>query len=74
MTGASGLVGRALCEALVREGALIRVLSRDPHRARQQADAGREVVLRRYDWGRLAEQMERLWLSCAPTHNDDAEV
>jgi glycosyltransferase involved in cell wall biosynthesis len=49
-------------------------LVRDPHRARQQADAGREVVLRRYDWGRLAEQMERLWLSCAPTHNDDAEV
>ena len=33
MTGASGLVGRALCEALVLEGAAFRVLSRDPQRA-----------------------------------------
>ncbi|HYW27485.1 MAG TPA: TIGR01777 family oxidoreductase [Terriglobales bacterium] len=41
MTGASGLVGRALCEALVREGALIRVLSRDPHRARQRVPGAR---------------------------------
>jgi uncharacterized protein (TIGR01777 family) len=33
VTGASGLVGRALCEALVLEGAAFRVLSRDPQRA-----------------------------------------
>ncbi len=34
MTGASGLVGRALCEQLVREGVTFCVLSRDPDRAR----------------------------------------
>ena len=35
MTGASGLVGRALCRALASEGTIVRVLSRDPHRARR---------------------------------------
>lgn len=35
MTGASGLVGRALCAELAREGATFRVLSRDPDRARR---------------------------------------
>lgn len=45
------------------EGALS--LIRDPHLAKQQADEGRAVVLRRYHWDRLAERMERLWLRCA---------
>ena len=40
-------------------------LIRDPQRARQQADAGRAVVLGRYDWDRLAERLEQLWLRCA---------
>lgn len=35
MTGASGLVGRALCARLAEEGVSFCVLSRDPHRARQ---------------------------------------
>ena len=41
MTGASGLVGRALCEALVSEGVVVRVLSRDPHRARKRVPGAR---------------------------------
>lgn len=41
MTGASGLVGRALCETLAREGTVVRVLSRDPHRARKQVPGAR---------------------------------
>jgi len=41
VTGASGLVGRALCKALVSEGVVVRVLSRDPHRARRQVPGAR---------------------------------
>jgi uncharacterized protein len=41
VTGASGLVGRAFCRALVREGVVFRVLSRDPHRARRRAPGAR---------------------------------
>jgi uncharacterized protein len=41
VTGASGLVGRALCEALVSEGVVVRVLSRDPHRARKRVPGAR---------------------------------
>ena len=31
----------------------------------RQAAAGREEVLRRYDWDALAEKMERVWYDCA---------
>jgi uncharacterized protein (TIGR01777 family) len=41
VTGASGLVGRALCKALVSEGVVVRVLSRDPHRARRRVPGAR---------------------------------
>lgn len=41
VTGASGLVGRALCAALTSEGVVVRVLSRDPHRARRRAPGAR---------------------------------
>ena len=41
MTGASGLVGRALCEALSREGVSACVLSRDPERARRSVPDAR---------------------------------
>jgi glycosyltransferase involved in cell wall biosynthesis len=40
-------------------------LVRDPQRALRQAEAGRAQVLRRYDWDRLAERLEQLWLGCA---------
>ncbi len=36
------------------------------HPARmRQAEAGREQVLRQYDWDSLAEKMERVWQECA---------
>jgi glycosyltransferase involved in cell wall biosynthesis len=38
---------------------------RHPARTRQQADRGREVVLARYDWGRLADELERAWIELA---------
>jgi uncharacterized protein len=41
VTGASGLVGAALCQALASEGAVVRVLSRDPHRARKRVPGAR---------------------------------
>lgn len=41
MTGAGGLVGRALCGALQREGAAFRVLSRDPRRASRRVPGAR---------------------------------
>jgi glycosyltransferase involved in cell wall biosynthesis len=37
----------------------------EPERASRQAEAGRAQVLGRYDWDRLAERLERLWLGCA---------
>ncbi len=43
---------------------LIRAL-RNPQRARSQAEEGRQVVLERYDWEVLAEQLEESWLECA---------
>jgi len=51
VTGATGLVGRALCEALVSEGVIVRVLSRDPHRARKRVPGARSY----HSW----EPMER---------------
>jgi glycosyltransferase involved in cell wall biosynthesis len=48
-------------------------LIRDPMRARAQADEGRAQVLRLYDWDRLADRMEQLWLRCAaPEDQDDS--
>jgi uncharacterized protein len=41
VTGASGLVGRAFCQALVKDGVVFRVLSRDPHRARRRVPGAR---------------------------------
>jgi glycosyltransferase involved in cell wall biosynthesis len=43
--------------------ALVAVL-RDPARARAAADRGRELVLRRYDWDALADELERSWERC----------
>jgi glycosyltransferase involved in cell wall biosynthesis len=40
-------------------------LVRDPQQAARQAEAGRAQVHRRYDWDRLAERLEQLWLGCA---------
>ena len=36
----------------------------DPERLLRQAEAGRAVVLRDYDWDTLAEKMERVWYDC----------
>jgi glycosyltransferase involved in cell wall biosynthesis len=43
---------------------LLRAL-REPRRARAQAEEGRQVVLERYDWDVLADQLEQIWLACA---------
>ena len=37
----------------------------DPTRLLRQAEAGRAVVLRHYDWDALAEKLERVWYDCA---------
>jgi len=34
---------------------------RDPDGAADQADEGRRVVLREYDWGPLAGKLEEIW-------------
>jgi uncharacterized protein len=41
VTGAGGLVGRALCGSLVRDGVPFRILSRDPRRASRRAPGAR---------------------------------
>ena len=38
---------------------------REPTMAQMQAECGRVQVLQRYDWDRLAEQLEQVWLRCA---------
>jgi hypothetical protein len=38
---------------------------RHPAEMRQQAQRGREVVLARYDWSRLADELERAWIDLA---------
>jgi glycosyltransferase involved in cell wall biosynthesis len=43
--------------------ALVNAL-RDPDRLRRQVTEGRRVVLHRYDWDTLAEQMGRIWIDC----------
>jgi glycosyltransferase involved in cell wall biosynthesis len=68
--GAEGLAldpGRHLeiAESVEELPASIVRLIREPQRAARQADAGRAQVLRRYDWDRLAERLEHLWLGCA---------
>jgi glycosyltransferase involved in cell wall biosynthesis len=68
--GAEGLCLRPGRDLAVVEGvddlapAVIAAL-RDPEAARRQAESGRREVLRRYDWDRLADEMERVWLACA---------
>ena len=37
---------------------------RFPHRAREMANSGRRIVLERYDWDVLADQLESVWMSC----------
>jgi glycosyltransferase involved in cell wall biosynthesis len=44
--------------------ALLRTL-RDPVAARCQAESGRERVLARYGWDRLADHLETVWLRYA---------
>jgi glycosyltransferase involved in cell wall biosynthesis len=44
--------------------ALLRCL-RDPGPAREMAERGRQVVRERYDWGPLADKLERVWEECA---------
>jgi glycosyltransferase involved in cell wall biosynthesis len=43
--------------------ALIAAL-RSPQTMARQAASGRERILERYDWGTLADEMERIWLDC----------
>jgi glycosyltransferase involved in cell wall biosynthesis len=38
---------------------------REQETAREQATRGRERVLARYDWGRLAAQLDRVWRDAA---------
>ncbi len=68
--GAEGLhlePGRHLTvvEGVEDLAAALRVALRAPEAMREQARHGREQVLRRYDWGVLADQLERIWLDCA---------
>jgi glycosyltransferase involved in cell wall biosynthesis len=44
-------------------GAIIRAIQ-SPAAAQDQGKRGREMVLRRYGWDALADQMERAWLHC----------
>jgi polysaccharide biosynthesis protein PslH len=43
---------------------------RDPEAMGAQAERGREQVLERYDWDRLAEQLEQVWMQCATDSGD----
>lgn len=68
--GAEGLCLEAGRDLTVVEGidelppALISAI-RDPKTMRTQAENGRRYVVAHYDWDRLAEQMERVWMRCA---------
>jgi glycosyltransferase involved in cell wall biosynthesis len=44
--------------------ALVRCLNQ-PREMRAQAERGRRVVLERYDWDRLAERLEQVWIGTA---------
>lgn len=50
-------------------GALVTAI-RDPEVVLEQAERGREKVLERYNWDRLAEQLEQVWLQCATRTGD----
>jgi glycosyltransferase involved in cell wall biosynthesis len=52
-----------LAEALVKG-------IRDPASIQSQAERGRERVLGRYDWDRLAGQLEQVWMRCATEPGD----
>jgi glycosyltransferase involved in cell wall biosynthesis len=41
-------------------------------RLTMEAERGREQVLERYDWDRLADQMERIWIDCANETRSDS--
>jgi uncharacterized protein len=61
VTGAGGLVGRALCRALTRDGTAFRVLSRDPRRARRRVPGARsydhwQPMERGGPWAHLVEE------------------
>jgi len=43
---------------------------RNPEVLHAQAEHGREKVLERYDWERLAEQLEQVWMQCASESED----
>jgi uncharacterized protein YbjT (DUF2867 family) len=60
VTGATGNVGRALVERLVKAGRPVRALTRDPERAR--LPAGAETVRLRYDDPALFEGATKLFL------------
>jgi uncharacterized protein len=55
VTGATGLIGRALVAALARRGAEITVLSRDPDRARERLGADAPDGLHALRWSALGE-------------------
>lgn len=71
--GAEGLCLDAGRHLTIVEGidelipALIDAL-RSPAILASQAQAGRNEVLRRYDWDALAEKMEQVWYDCARNH------
>ncbi len=44
---------------------------RHPATIQAQAEHGRETVLERYDWDRLAEQLEQVWMQCATGPRED---
>ncbi|HEY7312734.1 MAG TPA: glycosyltransferase [Gemmataceae bacterium] len=43
---------------------------RDPKTLHAQAERGREKVLEQYDWERLAEKLENVWMQCATEPED----
>jgi glycosyltransferase involved in cell wall biosynthesis len=67
--GAEGLTLEAGKHLTVVEGvadvaaALVGCI-RAPGPARALAERGRQVVLERYDWGALADKLERVWMKC----------
>ena len=50
-------------------GALVKAI-RHPEVIQAEAERGREKVLEHYDWDRLAEQLERVWLQCVSEPKD----
>jgi len=50
-------------------GALVTAI-REPEVVLAQAERGREKVLERYDWDRLAKQLEQVWRQCAAEPGD----